>query len=563
MLNTEDETVSRVDPETGEVAGTVRSPGRADRHRGRRRARSGSARAPGATSTTRRGSRGSIPRPERSRGSSSCRTRRTAAVRGPTSGFPRVAVGDGARMGHQPRRDHLAHRSGDGAARGEGAHAGVGARTLAAGDGRVGARLTRTRWCGSTRARTGSPSPRSSWAATSCRGSRSAAARCGPARRRASCGGSSQARGRSTRTIEVGAGVQYVAFGDGAVWAANWERRHGRADRPGHQRRDRADPGRRDAGARRRRRVGVGESRGTARAMERCPPRPAARSSREAGRRTSSSHPTCRSRVVSPRSTPRTRDAVQFVIEDHGFRAGDHVVGFQSCDDSTAQTGVYDHVVARRTRRRSPARRGSSPWSARTPHSARRSRCRSRTAQPAGRSPSSALRPRLRTSRAAASWRCLPRSASAASPRCTTRRASATSSAWWRAATSTVLRSPSSRGTSTWAASTCSTTGRTASATCCSRTGSSARRRTWASASPGVEAAGDRRATPSWPSASRSRAPTGCCCGTFLDVAAARGAARATGPPRRAAGGRNLPPPPPSWRPRAGRPRASMSPARS
>ena len=37
MLNTEDETVSRVDPETGEVAGTRRSARRADRHRGRRR----------------------------------------------------------------------------------------------------------------------------------------------------------------------------------------------------------------------------------------------------------------------------------------------------------------------------------------------------------------------------------------------------------------------------------------------------------------------------------------------------------------------------------------------
>ena len=32
-------------------------------------------------------------------------------------------------------------------------------------------------------------------------------------------------------------------------------------------------------------------------------------------------------------------NAVRYVIQDHGFRAGDHVVGYQSCDDSTAQTG--------------------------------------------------------------------------------------------------------------------------------------------------------------------------------------------------------------------------------
>ena len=32
-------------------------------------------------------------------------------------------------------------------------------------------------------------------------------------------------------------------------------------------------------------------------------------------------------------------DAIGFVLKDHGFEAGGHVVGYQSCDDSTAQTG--------------------------------------------------------------------------------------------------------------------------------------------------------------------------------------------------------------------------------
>jgi branched-chain amino acid transport system substrate-binding protein len=34
-----------------------------------------------------------------------------------------------------------------------------------------------------------------------------------------------------------------------------------------------------------------------------------------------------------------TVDAIRFVLQKHQFRAGDHRVGYQSCDDSTAQTG--------------------------------------------------------------------------------------------------------------------------------------------------------------------------------------------------------------------------------
>jgi branched-chain amino acid transport system substrate-binding protein len=35
-------------------------------------------------------------------------------------------------------------------------------------------------------------------------------------------------------------------------------------------------------------------------------------------------------------------DAIRFVLRQHGFRAGPHTVGYQSCDDSTAQTGGFD-----------------------------------------------------------------------------------------------------------------------------------------------------------------------------------------------------------------------------
>jgi branched-chain amino acid transport system substrate-binding protein len=37
--------------------------------------------------------------------------------------------------------------------------------------------------------------------------------------------------------------------------------------------------------------------------------------------------------------TPTMVDAIRFVLQEHGFRAGEHTVGYRSCDDSTAQSG--------------------------------------------------------------------------------------------------------------------------------------------------------------------------------------------------------------------------------
>src|SRR4029453_153340 len=34
--------------------------------------------------------------------------------------------------------------------------------------------------------------------------------------------------------------------------------------------------------------------------------------------------------------------AIRFVLERRGFRAGKYTVGYQSCDDSTAQAGGFD-----------------------------------------------------------------------------------------------------------------------------------------------------------------------------------------------------------------------------
>ena len=41
-------------------------------------------------------------------------------------------------------------------------------------------------------------------------------------------------------------------------------------------------------------------------------------------------------------ATAQMSDAIAFVLRSRGFRAGDHRIGYQSCDDSTAQTGIFD-----------------------------------------------------------------------------------------------------------------------------------------------------------------------------------------------------------------------------
>ena len=40
--------------------------------------------------------------------------------------------------------------------------------------------------------------------------------------------------------------------------------------------------------------------------------------------------------------TAQMSAAIQFVLREHGFRAGRFPLAYQSCDDSTAQTGQYD-----------------------------------------------------------------------------------------------------------------------------------------------------------------------------------------------------------------------------
>ena len=143
-----------------------------------------------------------------------------------------------------------------------------------------------------------------------------------------------------TRDIDIGAGAQYVAYGDGAVWAANWN--DGTVAR--------VDPAinavttRIPVGATQALAAGAGSAWVSAAGRTRDGTLPASACGEiKSGGRTPD--------VIVASDMPLQVDnsiaianarAVEFVIEDHGFRAGDHVVGYQSCDDSTAQTGSYD-----------------------------------------------------------------------------------------------------------------------------------------------------------------------------------------------------------------------------
>ena len=142
------------------------------------------------------------------------------------------------------------------------------------------------------------------------------------------------------RTIEVGAGVRYVAFGDGAVWVANWN--DGTVSRVNPATRDTV---RVPVGAAQALAAGAGSAWVSIAGGSRTGVLPASACGElVAGNRAPdvliASNLTLRgpSDVV----TPAMVDAIRFVLQDHGFRAGEHTVGYRSCDDSTAQSGDFE-----------------------------------------------------------------------------------------------------------------------------------------------------------------------------------------------------------------------------
>ena len=339
MLNTEDETVSRVDPETGEVVGTVEPPGvPTDIAAGGGALWIGTSRGGDVNRTTRIArvdpGTGKVTRivelPDSSRG----------AAGGPVPGFPRIAVGDGAVWAINPDETISRIDPQTGRLVAKVPTPEIGARTLAAGDAGVWV----LGWANSMvriAPRTNRAEPPIELGSNFLPGI-------------AVGGGAVWATSEEgqlwrvepgprplTRTIEVGAGVQYVAFGDGVVWAANWnDGTVARIDPATNTVTARIPVGATQALA-----AGAGSAWVSVAGATRDGTLPASACGEiESGGRTADVIVASDMPLQGIFATPASANAraVRFVIERHGFRAGDFVVGYQSCDDSTAQTGVYD-----------------------------------------------------------------------------------------------------------------------------------------------------------------------------------------------------------------------------
>jgi len=145
-----------------------------------------------------------------------------------------------------------------------------------------------------------------------------------------------------TRTIDVGVGVTYVAFGAGAVWAANYiDGTVSRIDP-----RTNAVTARVPIGAAQALAAGAGSAWvSTAGGSEEGTlPASACGELVSGGREPDvlivSDLPLQGGGGAGPRAMA---DGIRHVLREHGFRAGKHAVGYRSCDDSTAQTGNFEN----------------------------------------------------------------------------------------------------------------------------------------------------------------------------------------------------------------------------
>jgi YVTN family beta-propeller protein len=337
MLNTEDETVSRVDPNTGEVVGTVEPPGvPTDIAAGGGALWIGTSRGDDVNRTTRIArvdpGTGKVTRtvelPDSSRGEAG----------GPVPGFPRIAVGDGAVWAINPDETISRIDPETGRLVAKVPTPEIGARTLAAGDAGVWV----LGWANSMvriAPRTNRAEPPIELGSNFLPGI-------------AVGGGAVWATSEEgqlwrvepgprplTRTIEVGAGVQYVAFGDGVVWAANWyDGTVARIDPATNTVTARIPVGATQALA-----AGAGSAWVSVAGATRDGTLPASACGDIAsGGRTPDVIVASDMPLQGAFATPASANAraVRFVIQQHGFRAGDYIVGYQSCDDSTAQTGI-------------------------------------------------------------------------------------------------------------------------------------------------------------------------------------------------------------------------------
>jgi ABC-type branched-subunit amino acid transport system substrate-binding protein/DNA-binding beta-propeller fold protein YncE len=143
------------------------------------------------------------------------------------------------------------------------------------------------------------------------------------------------------KPIEVGVGVGYIAFGDGAAWAANYiDGTVSRIDP-----RTNAVTARVAVGAPRALAAGEGSAWVSVAGATEAGALPSfACDEVLAGGRSPDLLVASDLPLHGPDSTgPRAMaDAIQSVIERHGFRAGRHSVGYASCDDTTSQSGSFE-----------------------------------------------------------------------------------------------------------------------------------------------------------------------------------------------------------------------------
>jgi ABC-type branched-subunit amino acid transport system substrate-binding protein len=146
----------------------------------------------------------------------------------------------------------------------------------------------------------------------------------------------------STRAIDVGPGVTFIAFGNGAAWTANYV--DGTVSRIDP--RTNAVTARVPIGAAQAMAAGAGSVWVSTAGGTRAGGLPDSACGRlVAGGRTpdvliTSDLPLQGSLSAGPRAMA---DAIELVLSKRGFKAGDHAVGYRSCDDSTAQTGAFEN----------------------------------------------------------------------------------------------------------------------------------------------------------------------------------------------------------------------------
>jgi branched-chain amino acid transport system substrate-binding protein len=342
VLDNEATTVSRIDPDTKEVTETFDTPGvPSELAVGEGALWVGSAGGRGGTTGTH--ATVSVARMDLDNG----RVTRTTKLRGdegvyPVAGTPRLAVGEGAVWAANPDGSvsRIDPKSGRLVATIETKQL---AWTIAAGDGGVWFlgfdgptgvteidtrrnRVGRTIPVGASDLRGVAVGAGSVWAAANEEG---VVWRIIPE------------RSPVTRTIDVGRGVTFVTFGEGAVWTGNYI----------------------DGSVAR---VDPGTSKVTARASVGAPQALAAGAGSAwvsvAGETTEGALTTTGCGEVAsgpgtpdvliasdfPLQGPSSADpramegAIRHVIERRGFKAGDHTVGYQSCDASTPQTGGFE-----------------------------------------------------------------------------------------------------------------------------------------------------------------------------------------------------------------------------